>query len=117
MRYLLLLPVLLLGGCGHLNISLADIRSFADRLNAGIETADSVAHMFCEPARKVGLSTKAIACVARANGTTQQVVNAALDWGAAFCANPVSKNPVQLAKNIESGVVAILNADNAGCTQ
>lgn len=113
MRYLFLLPALLLGGCAHLD--LAKIRSFAADLNAGIASADELAHMFCEPARKVGLATKTIACVARANGTTQHAVNAALDWGAQFCANPVSKNPVQLARNIESGVMAILNADNAGC--
>lgn len=115
MRHLLLLPALLLGGCAHLD--LAQVSAFADRLNAGIASVDEVAHQFCPSARTVGLSAKTIACVARANGTTQQVVNAALDWGAAFCANPVSKNPVQLAKNIESGVVAILNADNSGCAQ
>ncbi len=105
---------LLLGGCAHM--SLAEVSDFLDRVNAGIESVDAFAHKFCPSAQVVGVSAKTLACTAKANGTTQHVVNAAMDWGQAFCANPTSKSLAQLTVHTTQGIRAILAADAAGCT-
>lgn len=103
-----------LGGCA--SMSLSEISSFLDRVNAGIESVDEFAHKFCPSAQIVGVSAKTIACTAKANGTTQRVVNSAMDWGRAFCANPTSRSIKELTVNTTQGIRAILAADNAGCT-
>lgn len=103
-----------LGGCAHM--SLSEISDFMDRVNAGIESVDSFAHKFCPSAQVVGVSAKTLACTAKANGTTQRVVNSAMAWGQAFCANPTSQSIKELTANTTQGIRAILAADNAGCT-
>lgn len=114
MRIIIMTTVALgLSGCAHMNV--AEISNLLDRVNARIESVDSFAHKFCPSAQIVGVSAKSLACAAKANGTTQRVVNAAMDWGRAFCANPAATSAAELAANATAGVRAILAADAAGC--
>ena len=112
MRVLALALALPLGGC----LTLQEVDATLDRVNARIERVDEFAHKFCRPAALVSASATAVACAARASGTTPKEMNKAIAFGRAFCANPTSTSPATLAANVGVGVRAILAADAAGCT-
>lgn len=114
-RLALVLPLVLplLGGCSA--GSLQNASELLDRINARIATTDEVAHKLCPSLAMLNASASTVACVAKANGTTQRVVAKVIAYGNQFCANPTSANLSALAANAAGGLVAAMNATAAGC--
>lgn len=108
---LALLP--LLGACSA--GSLQNASELLDRINARIATTDEVAHKLCPSLALLNASATTVACVAKANGTTQSAVAKVIAYGNQFCANPTSANLSSLAANAAVGLRAAMTATSAGC--
>lgn len=104
-----------LSGCSTLDLQNAS--GLADRLNARVATISQVVHQFCPTIETMSLSAETLACAARANRSTQEGFSTATVAVTNFCRNPPSKSVGEVAASITSGVIAIINARNAGCVR
>jgi len=104
---------LALSGCAA--GSLKDAADTLDRINARIATTDEVAHKLCPSLALLNASATTVACVAKANGTTERVVARVIAYGNAFCANPTSANLAALARNAAGGLRVAMAATASGC--
>lgn len=112
-RIAIILAAGLLSGCAA--ASLKDAADLLDRVNARIATTDEVAHKLCPSLAILNASATTVACVAKANGTTQSAMAKVIAYGNAFCANPTSTNLTALAANAAVGLRAAVAATSAGC--
>ena len=106
-----------LSGCAASNIqaNINAIESDLTKLNNGIATVESFASTFCPSLGALQITAQGVACAAHANAVTQAVVVKTLAAANAFCSAPAATNIASLGSQVQNGVIAVQNAQNAGC--
>ena len=97
-------------------ISAADeAEALIQRVNLGIERVDTAAKSFCPQIQLLNVSASAVACAARASGTSQTRLARFAEYGRLFCANPSAGSLASLALYIADGLRAARAATAASC--
>lgn len=118
MKKLLLLGfAVALSGCAASNIqaNINAIEADITKLNNGVATIESFASTFCPALGALQITAQGVACAAHANAVTQTTVVKTLAAANSFCSAPAATNIAQLGSQVQNGVIAVQNAQNAGC--
>lgn len=109
MRKTAIAVCLLLGGCASLMDKLQAV-------DAAIVAGERDLAVLCAQLPMAAMATETAACVARANGTTQDVIARSIAVAQAICAGTVRPPSVTSAlAQIEDAAYAAANAKAAGC--
>lgn len=111
MRKLAVLACLLLGGCASSNIA-ANLKAIDDAIVAGERNLA----LLCVNMPIATVTTTTAACIARANGTTMDIIARSIAAAQAICAGTLRPPSTASAlTQIEQAALAAANAQAAGC--